>query len=107
MSGNRIRLPLVRETPALYRPRRPEQTVFYRLVRDHFELIALVHEERFEASDGPLRPVVRKVVNQFLDCGLLENGFARVRCPQYKAEGKQVGNTTKGACRGRVCPGRG
>jgi hypothetical protein len=72
---------MIRETPAVYRPRRPEQAVFYRLVRDHFEVFALVHEERFEASDGPLRPVVRKVVNQFLDCGRLENGFARVRCP--------------------------
>ena len=86
MLGNRTCQPMVRETPALYRPRRPEQTAFYRLVRDHFEVFALVHEERFEASDGPLRPVVRKVVNQFLDCGLLDNGFARVRCPQCKTE---------------------
>ncbi len=74
MLGNRTCQPMVRETPALYRPRRPEQTVFYRLVRDHFEHFALIHEDSFEPRDGPLRPVVRKVVNQFLDCGLLENG---------------------------------
>ena len=86
MFGKRTCQPVVRETPAVYQPRRPEQTAFYRLLRDHFEVFALVHEERFEASDGPLRPVVRQVVNQFLDCGLLENGFARVRCPQCKAE---------------------
>ncbi len=86
MSEQEIQQPVVREAPALYRPRYPERTIFYQLVRDHFEQFALVHEERFEASDGPLRPVVRKVVNQFLDCGLLENGFARVRCPQCQAE---------------------
>ena len=86
MSEKAIQQSVVREAPALYRPRYPERTIFYQLVRDHFEQFALVHEERFEASDGPLRPVVRKVVNQFLSCGLLENGFARVRCPQCKAE---------------------
>ncbi len=80
-------LPLVvRETPAAYRPRRPERTAFYRVVRDHFADFALVHEERFERKDGPLRSVVSKVVRQYLDCGLLENGFARVRCPECRAE---------------------
>ena len=50
MLGNRTCRPMVRETPALYRPIRPEQTIFYRLVRDHFDQFALVHEERFEAG---------------------------------------------------------
>jgi hypothetical protein len=30
--------------------------------------------------------VVRKVVDQYLDCGRPENGFARVRCPDCRAE---------------------
>ena len=72
--------------PALHRPRNPERPILYQLVRDHFEQFALVHEERFEASNGPLRPVVRRVVNKFLDCGLLENCFARVCCPRCRAE---------------------
>ncbi len=68
MSEEEIQQPVVREAPALYRPRYPEQTVFYRLVRDHFEQFALVHEERFEASDGPLLltgwiiPIRRRVI---------------------------------------------
>ena len=78
MFGKRTCQPMVRETPAVYQPRRPEQTAFYRPLRDHFEVFALVHEERSEAGAGPLRPVVRPVVNRFLSCGLLENGFARV-----------------------------
>jgi len=30
--------------------------------------------------------VVRQVVNRSFFCGLLENGFARVRCPRCKPE---------------------
>ena len=30
------------------------------------------------APDGPLRPAARRAVGRFLDCGLLEHGFARV-----------------------------
>jgi hypothetical protein len=86
MSGLCHALPLVRETPTVYRPRRPERTAFYRMVMDHFDRFAHRHEEYFEAKDGPLRPVVRKVVAQYLDCGLLENGFARVRCPKCRTE---------------------
>jgi len=78
--------PLVRETPAVYRPRHPEKTAFYRVLEGHFEEFALVHEERYEREDGPLRPVVRKVVEQYLDCGRPESGFARVRCPDCRAE---------------------
>jgi ribosomal protein S27E len=70
----------VRERPTLYRPRHPESTDLYRLIEGHFEEFAAVHEERFEAEDGPLRPVVRRVVEAFLDCGRPESGFARVRC---------------------------
>jgi hypothetical protein len=72
---------LVCDAPGLYRPRHPERTVFYRRLEAHFEEFAAVHEERFEDEDGPLRPVVRRVVEAYLDCGRPENGFARVRCP--------------------------
>ena len=79
-------LPVVRDSPALYRPRAPERSTFYRLLEERFEEFALVHEERFEREDGPLRPVVRKAVDAFLACGRPENGFARVRCPECRAE---------------------
>ena len=29
---------------------------------------------------GYLRPIVPKVIYQYLDCGILHNGFARVKC---------------------------
>ena len=70
----------VREAAALYRPRRPEGTSFYRLLERHFEDYARVHSERFAPRHGPLRRVVRKNVEQFLDCGRHASGFARLRC---------------------------
>lgn len=37
-------------------------------------------DERFAATCGDWRAVIPKVVDQFLACGLLEHGFARIRC---------------------------
>jgi hypothetical protein len=70
----------------IYRPRRPQSSPLYRLLQDHFEALAGIYEERFEHRYGPWRPVVREVVEKFLDCGLLEPGFARVRCEECGAE---------------------
>jgi ribosomal protein S27E len=81
------REPCVAEGPApVYRPRHPERGAFYRLFEDHFERYVLAHEERFEPRSGPLRSVVPRTVEAFLDCGRLHGGFARIRCPQCKSE---------------------
>jgi hypothetical protein len=72
--------------PRFYRPRHPEGTTFYRLLEAHFDTYARVHEERFESASGPLRPVVRTSVEAFLACGRPQGGFARIRCPDCKAE---------------------
>jgi hypothetical protein len=53
---------------------------------DHFTALERVHEERFEPTHGPLRAAARAAVGRFLDCGLLEHGFARVRCGTCRAE---------------------
>ena len=60
-----------------YRPRHPERTVLYRALAHHFERFLQVYEERFEPTFGYLRSVVARVVYRYLDCGLLEQGFAR------------------------------
>lgn len=64
----------VRDAPAVYRPRHPERTPFYRLLDEHFDRYVACHEERFEPRSGPLRPVVTRSVQAFADCGRLENG---------------------------------
>jgi hypothetical protein len=70
----------------VYRPRRPQETPLYRLIDDHFETLVRVHEEEFEPSCGRLRKAAQRAVEKFLDCGLLERGFARVRCDRCRAE---------------------
>jgi hypothetical protein len=56
------------------------------VLADHFTALERVHEERFEPTHGPLRAAARRAVGRFLDCGLLEHGFARVRCDACRAE---------------------
>jgi len=77
---------LIAEAPAQYRPRHPEQTEFYQLFEDHFDSYVRGYEERFEPRAGPLRPVVVRSVEEFLSCGRLQGGFARIRCPKCHAE---------------------
>ncbi len=73
-------------TTAIYRPRRPRASPLYRLVDEHFNTLAHVHEECFQSNYGRIRPAARRAVERFRDCGILENGFARVVCDACKAE---------------------
>jgi hypothetical protein len=43
-------------------------------------------EERFERQYGFWRGFLDEQVKRYLDCGLFENGFARVRCPECHEE---------------------
>jgi hypothetical protein len=71
---------------AVYRPRRPQETPLYRLIEDHFGTLVRVHEEKFEPGCGRLRKAAQRAVEKSLDCGLIERGFARVRCDRCRAE---------------------
>lgn len=77
---------VVCDPPSPYRPRHPEFTVFYQVFEQHFDKYVEAYEERFEPRSGPLRRVVRPTVEQFLSCGRLQGGFARIRCPKCRAE---------------------
>ena len=50
--------------------------MLYRALAHHFERFEQVYEERFESAFGFLRKVVRESVFRFLDCGILEQGYA-------------------------------
>jgi hypothetical protein len=55
---------------------------------------------RFVRQHGPLRPVVERVLREFLKCGLLEHGFARLWCSECR---RSV--LVAFSCRGRsFCP---
>ena len=64
----------------IYKPRRPQASPLFRLVADQFRTLQMVYDERFAPKYGAWRAVVPEVADKFLACGVLEHGFARVRC---------------------------
>ena len=61
-----------------YQPRQAQATVLYQVVRDH---LATFVEDAGRRSDGHGLPrLVERELGGFLECGVLANGFARVRC---------------------------
>ena len=84
----------------VYKPRRPRESPLYRLVAQHLEELLRVWPVRFLRQHGPLRPVVERVLREFLKCGLLEHGFARLWCGECR---RSV--LVAFSCRGRsFCP---
>jgi len=47
---------------------------------DHVHRLQTAYDERFARAHGPWRPVLAQVADKFLACGVLEHGFARIRC---------------------------
>ena len=84
----------------LYRRRRPERTVAYRALAQHFERFLQVYEDRFESTFGYLRSVVKKAVYRYLDWAILQAGFARLRC-EGCGESAVLAFSCKQRC---VCP---
>jgi hypothetical protein len=70
----------------VYRPRKPQSSPLWKCLCRHFDTFLDTYEERFQPRYGFLRPIIPEVVNKFMDCGDLEQGFARVRCDYCKHE---------------------
>ena len=70
----------------IYRQRHPEQTALYQCLEGYWDEFKQAYEYFYEKDYGPLRPVVQKTVGRFLECGIFRNGFARIRCPDYRHE---------------------
>jgi ribosomal protein S27E len=70
----------------VYRARHPERTVLYRVLFHHFDRFLAEYEGRFEGDYGHFRPIVKEVVERYLDCGNPKCGFARIRCPDCAEE---------------------
>ena len=85
---------------AIYRPRRPKETPFYRLVEQYYPQFRAVYPDRYENRYGFWRPAIDTAVEKFLECGDVQQGFARVRCPECAYE-----FFVAFSCRGRCfCP---
>jgi hypothetical protein len=72
--------------PSVYRSRRPAQTPLYALLESLFETVKGVWEDLFERRYGFWRGILDGVVARYLDCGIFERGFARIRCPDCATE---------------------
>jgi hypothetical protein len=70
----------------VYRSRHPERTVLYRVLFHYFDQFLADYESRFEKEYGFLRPIIKEVVERYLDCGNPRCGFARIRCPSCGEE---------------------
>jgi hypothetical protein len=69
--------------PDGYRPRDPQKTLLYRIVRDHLKTFLRDAAER-DAESRPLPRHVVKAFNDFLGCGILTRGFARLQCAKCR-----------------------
>jgi ribosomal protein S27E len=70
----------------LYRPRDSHVSDLWRLIDEHFGTFQQVYDERFRARYGYWRPIVDRSVAAFVKCGDLQEGFARIRCPDCNHE---------------------
>jgi hypothetical protein len=60
------------DTKSIYRPRQPELTDLHLLLN--------TYDEQFLDQHGPLTDRARRTLDEYLRCGILSAGFARVRC---------------------------
>ena len=74
------------EPPALYRSRTVRATPLYQLLESYYEDVKALWEERFQRKYGFWRGFVDTVVARYLDCGVAESGFARLKCQACGAE---------------------
>ena len=87
-----------RPLPAKYRRRRPEATALHRVVRDHVQDLLAEARRRYDSGAG-FPPFVEHEFSRYLACGMLQHGFARLRCPSCGTE-----RLVAFSCKGRLCP---
>ena len=87
-------------TAGVYHPRTPRSSPLWHLLDRHFESFKQNYDIEYIREYGFYRPVISDVVEDYLNCGDLQDGFARVRCPDCHHE-----YLLAFSCRGRwFCP---
>jgi hypothetical protein len=64
---------------ATYAPHRPETTVLYRVMLEHWETFARLWQE--QTGGRSLPAFVTKTAQAYLRCGIAAYGVVRARCP--------------------------
>ena len=65
-----------KKSQAIYRPRKPEKTPLFQVVKKHF---STWHKQRAKC-DNPVPNYVSKAFHKYLECGILAKGFAYAHC---------------------------
>ena len=76
-------IPMNNAASGIYHPRNPTDSSLWNVLNNHYDDFEKHYEEKYEKKYGYFRPVIKKVVEEYLKCGNLKEGFARVRCPQF------------------------
>ena len=84
---------------ACYRPRKVRSTPLWKIMDGWWRRFLSEYDERFEPRYGALRHVVRRAGERFLRCGIIDFGFARIRCDDCGAE-----RLLAFSCKTRLCP---
>lgn len=71
----------VRAIKGVYNPRKPRSSPLFALLDKYWDRFVRSYGEVFECKFGPMRRIVEQTGDKFLKCGILDFGFARIRCP--------------------------
>jgi hypothetical protein len=80
----RYRWEAVKDKLQHYNRREPETSVLYQAVYHGHEALKVAWEERFQRKYGVLREEVNTSLEEYLNCGILAHGAARVYCDACK-----------------------
>lgn len=69
-----------RESRRVYATRWPERTDLYRLLLDYLETFFADYDRRLQPRHGYLRPEARRALEEFIRCGVIRFGLARMKC---------------------------
>ena len=77
---------MLSEPQGIYRQRHPERTPLYAIISENLETFPAEYEHQFFERFGPLTDEARRTLRAYTECGLLEYGFARIRCEACRHE---------------------
>lgn len=69
-----------------YTRREPRKNYYYKCVEDNFEALERIWDDKYQNKYGYWRPHILDVIYDYLDCGDLHMGFARVKCEDCNKE---------------------
>jgi ribosomal protein S27E len=88
------------DSAEVYHPREPNTSPLWCIIQKHYTEFLVQYDDSCVRKYGYLRPIISEVVQGYLKCGDLSEGFARVRCPDCHHE-----YLLAFSCRGRwFCP---